>query len=165
MSASAEPSVGCSVSKWGALHPWGALEGAAFSCRSGVGGWGAHLSDGPPLTGLAGWLPFSPPSLFVWVATPPANSQPRGVCGPRPRLRPAASAEGSTALRSPAGPGSHAASKVGAGRRSQNCPESKQLRTPSGLVRRLAATKGHCEGCPGAEGTHSVLPERDLPAN
>ena len=111
----------------------------------------------------AGWLSFSPPRLFVWVDTPPTNSQPRGVCGTSP---PAAS-RFSRGKCSPTLPHSAliAALKVGAGRRSQNCLESKQLRTQFGLVRRLEATKGHCEGCPGAEGTHSVLPERDLPAN
>lgn len=85
-------------------------------------------------------------SVCVRVDTPPANSQPRTCL--RHQAPPVAS-HFSRGKCSPTRPphGLTAALKVGAGRPSQDCPESKHLRTQFGLVGRPAATKGHCEGC------------------
>lgn len=96
---------------------------------------------------LAGCLRFSPlECLFGWTH-PLQTARPGLVCGTRPCPPPATFPEENAA---PPGPHTTPATalKVGAGRRSQNCLESKQLRTQSGLARRLAATKGQCEGGP-----------------
>lgn len=138
-----EPAFGGYPSRW-VLHPWGTNEGGEGS----TGLLEPHPVCQNSVSLLAGWLfALLTSGVFVWVDTPPANSPPRACL--RHQAPPAAS-HFSQEKAAPPGPHTTPATalKVGAGRQSQNCLESKQLRTQSGLARRLAATKGHCEEGP-----------------
>lgn len=128
--------------------------GGALPCLGSFGLQEPRPIDQKSVSLLPGWLfALLTSRACVFGSTHPLQTaSPGPACGTRARLRhqaPPVASHFSRGKCSPTRPphGPDGSFEGGSWEASQDCPESKHLRTQFGLVRRLAATKGHCEGC------------------